>query len=865
MIGSSLCQYRIEGKLGAGGMGAVYRALDTRLDRPIALKVLAPGAIANPDRRRRFAQEAKTASSLNHPNIVTIYDIANDSIDGERVDFIAMELVGGQTLERLLAVRRLSIKEAVAYGAQIADALAAAHAAGIIHRDIKPSNIMATDLGLVKVLDFGLAKITEAQAASVDAFANTQILPESLHTEEGIILGTVAYMSPEQAEGKRLDPRTDIFSFGSLLYEMVTGRRAFPGETRMSMLSAVLCKEPEPLDAAAIRAPRELEILIQRCLRKEPEKRWQSMADLKVALDEILDGLKSGASGSAVVARPEPAAVPAKVGLTRRGWIPAALGGAAAGAIGGTYLERRLAHSDPPSFQRLTFRRGDIVCAKFAPGGAVVYGAEWDGAPATLYSVQPGGREGRPLGLPAGIVLSISRSGEMAILKGAPEMGDEGTLARVPFSGGTPRDILENVSAADWAPGGESMAVARQVNGRRRIEYPIGKVLVENEGRTPPVIGVSPDGLLVAFFEFDVEVGDYSLSVAGSGRPKTVLSHGWRATGGLSWSPKGDEIWFSGSQAGEDPALYAVNLSGRERVLAHMPGFTLLLDADREGRALMTSSNSRIAIHCMAPGAREEAVLSWLDASYLYEMSGDGRSILFVELSDGEGRNSGIYLRLTDGSPAVKLGYGNRPTLSPDGKLVLCIRRDRAASQLVLLPTGAGEPTALPADGIRYESAEWMPDGKIVLVTGSDGKRAARSYLRDVASGAARPVTPEGTRALKVSPDGRWVVIAEAGKLLIRGLEGGDARQIWDAPGTPIRWSGDGRFLYLRQDLPGTDTVRIQRLEIATGRPQLVRELRPPEPGAHFLGAVAVSADGRSYAYSYQRDLAVLYLVRGLK
>ena len=527
MIGSSLRHYRIEGHLGAGGMGAVYRARDTHLDRAVALKLLAPGAMANPDRRRRFMQEAKTASSLNHPNIITIFDIDSDEVDGQKVDFIAMELVLGQTLDTLVGQRGLRAKQALEMFVQIADALSAAHAAGIVHRDLKPSNIMVTEQSLVKVLDFGLAKMTEAQ--QVDSFAATE--PLQLHTEEGMIIGTVAYMSPEQAEGKKLDSRSDIFSFGSVLYETLTGRRAFPGDSKVAMLSAILCKEPEPLDCALIGAPAELETILQRCLKKDPKRRWQSMADLKVALEELLDQVRAG-TAIAAVARPKPSAI------SRRRWLIPALGGLAIGLLPGAYLAQRLLRSEPPSFQRLTYRRGDVAAAKFAPGGNVVYGAEWDGASFSLFSVQPGGRESRSLGIPPALILSVSKNGEMAMLNGADVLGNPGTLARVPFSGGTPREVLENVVAADWGPDGESLAVSRSVEGRKRLEYPIGNVLVEAEGRPPLHLRVSPAGDRVAYFDYDLEAGDYSVTVIGTDRNRQVLSRGWRAVAGRAGRPR---------------------------------------------------------------------------------------------------------------------------------------------------------------------------------------------------------------------------------------------------------------------------------------------------------------------------------------
>lgn len=282
MIGQTISHYSILEKLGSGGMGVVYKARDLHLDRFVAIKVLPADRIADPDRKRRFVFEARAASALNHPNIITVHDVASQ----DDVDYIVMEFVLGRSLDQRIGRKGLKLAEVLRYGAQIADALAAAHAAGIIHRDLKPGNIMVTERGLVKVLDFGLAKL-----ASTDPMAATMTTPQ---TEEGAIVGTIAYMSPEQAEGRPVDVRSDIFSFGSVLYEMITGRQAFHGETKLSTLSAILGKDPLPPSSTAPDLPPELEKLVLRCLRKDPDRRLQHMGDIKLALTELKEESDSG-------------------------------------------------------------------------------------------------------------------------------------------------------------------------------------------------------------------------------------------------------------------------------------------------------------------------------------------------------------------------------------------------------------------------------------------------------------------------------------------------------------------------------------------------------------------------------------------
>jgi serine/threonine protein kinase len=279
MIGQTLDRYRIQSKLGEGGMGVVYKARDTVLDRPVAVKVLPPGKVADPVRKERFVQEARAASALNHPNIVTIYDIRSH----HGADLIAMECIEGRTLDELIPPKGMNPAQVLKYAVQITDAIARAHAAGILHRDLKPSNIMVTGDGRIKILDFGLAKLLEPAETSPEA--TTATVRDV--TEEGAVVGTLAYMSPEHAEGRKLDGRSDIFSFGSVLYQMITGRRPFTGDSRLSIVAKILNEDPAPPKRLAASTPPELEKIILRYLRKDPARRYQTMADLNVALQDV--------------------------------------------------------------------------------------------------------------------------------------------------------------------------------------------------------------------------------------------------------------------------------------------------------------------------------------------------------------------------------------------------------------------------------------------------------------------------------------------------------------------------------------------------------------------------------------------------
>src|SRR5213592_1246049 len=291
MTGRAISHYEVVEKLGEGGMGLVYQARDTRLDRFVALKVLPAGKVADPARKQRFVQEAKAASALNHPNIVTIHDVS--SCNG--MDFIVMECIEGKTLGELIPPKGLRSAQAVHHAVQIADALAKAHGAGILHRDLKPSNIMVTDEGRVKILDFGLAKLLDTEDSSPEG----STLSARPITEQGNVLGTAAYMSPEQAEGRKVDARSDIFGFGSVLYEMVTGRKPFAGDSRLSLLSKIVSEDPTTPGQLAASIPPDLEKIILHCLRKDPARRYQDMADVKVALEDVEEESASGQHGVA--------------------------------------------------------------------------------------------------------------------------------------------------------------------------------------------------------------------------------------------------------------------------------------------------------------------------------------------------------------------------------------------------------------------------------------------------------------------------------------------------------------------------------------------------------------------------------------
>ena len=437
--GSRLGPYEVVELVGAGGMGEVYRARDTRLGRDVAVKVL-PAGLGDPDRLRRFEQEARAASSLNHPNIVTVHDIGTHDTNV----FVAMELVEGRSLRETLHGEPLPPRRVIELGAQIADGLAKAHAVGIVHRDLKPDNVMLSRDGFVKIVDFGLAKLAEpALAGGGDA---PTIAPA---TTPGMVMGTVGYMSPEQASGQPADFRSDQFSFGTILYEMVTGRKAFERKTSAETLTAIIREDPEPLDSASPRTPAPLRWIIERCLEKSPDDRYASTKDLARDLKQLAHHLSDS---SAIQAAPPPA-------RTKSRWpLVAALVTMLALSVAGGYL---LWHGGEapaqPTFSRLTFNRGLIANARFTPEGqAVAFSAAWDGQPLRTFTLRPGSPQPTTVQIPDAQLLSVSDSNETAILlnpnTGAGGFNYTGTLARVPLSGGAPKPILDDATSRRVGP-----------------------------------------------------------------------------------------------------------------------------------------------------------------------------------------------------------------------------------------------------------------------------------------------------------------------------------------------------------------------------------------------------------------------------
>ena len=859
--GTKLGPYEILSPLGAGGMGEVYRAKDPRLGRDVAIKVLPASFSADPDRLHRFEQEARAAGILNHPNITAVYDIGQH--DG--APYVVQELLEGETLRSALAGGKLSQRKAIDYALQIAHGLAAAHEKGIVHRDLKPENLFVTKDGRVKILDFGLAKLTHQEEGG----QATNLPTASAGTEPGVVMGTLGYMSPEQVKGKPADARSDIFSFGAILYEMLSGQRAFHGDSAAETISAILREEPPDLSVTNQSISPGLERIVRHCIEKNPEQRFHSAHDLAFDL-ETLSGA-SGTSSSAValaMGRPAP-----RIGrLWLAGLVVAAL---AAGLFAGRVIWKRSPPS-PPLFKRLTYGRGPVWSARFAPDGQmIVYAASWDGAQKPqLYSVRAESPESLRLALPSGRVESISKNGEMLILnllQFSTGYARVGTLSQTPLSGSAPRELLEDVGHADWSPDGSAMAVVRAPQWRYRLEFPAGKVLYETTGWIS-YPRISPKGDAVAFLDHPV-FGDDRGSVAimdRSGKKKT-LSTGWESAQGISWSASGEEIWFTATTAGSSRALYAVTVSGRQRPVATTPSGMTLQDISRDGRVLFVESNARLGFLGLLPGETKERDLSGLEWSSGPILSRDAKSAVFTEQGQAGGAGYSVYLRKLDGSAPVRLGEGYALALSPDGKWVLTALIRSTPSQIVLLPTGAGEPRTFPKDEIEHANGlfgTFLPDGKQIVFVGNEPGRPPRVFIQDLEGGAAKPVTPEGVVARLLSADGASLVTRMPdGGFATAPLGGGPSHPIPGLkPGDrPLRFTADGRHLYLRDDAREFP-ARVFRLDVATGRREVWKELMPGDPaGITLLSPTAISEDGKTILFIYARSLADLYLAEGLK
>jgi eukaryotic-like serine/threonine-protein kinase len=848
--------YTVQSQIGAGGMGEVYRARDTRLGRDVAIKILPQSFARDPDRLRRFEQEAQTVAALNHPNIVAIFDVG----EANGTPFLVSELLEGESLRAALDAGPLSQRKVIDYAVQLANGLAAAHDKGIVHRDLKPDNIFVCRDGRVKILDFGIAKLA-AKGVESDGATLT-----SAQTVAGTVIGTASYMAPEQVRGGVVDARTDMFAFGAVLYEMVSRKRAFQRDTTAETMTAILNDDPPEFPEIQPPVSPAMERIVRRCLEKDPERRFQSAKDLAFgleALSQITTGSHSASHAAIESAKPRPKGLMAA--------IAGAIALIAAAFAGGWWMARAGHNAPPPQYKQITFRTGFVGNARFAPDGSVVYTAVWDDGVRRLYLSRPGDNGSTQMDLKNADLLSISKNGELAIQLNGIGLGGyarTGTLARLPMGGGAPREVLDNVQDADWAQDGENMAVVRYVpeTSHWRIEYPVGKIVFETiNWISHPKI--SPDGKSIAFADHENTIGDDegSVAVIGPDGHERKLSSGWSSLEGIEWSPSGDEIWFSASDSGAANNLRGVTLSGKLRDIANVPGGMWLQDV-QNGSLLMVVEHERVNIRGLAPGEKEERELGWLGWSELRDISRDGTKILFEEEAEGGGPNYTVYVRDTNGSPPVRMGEGMGEAISPDNKWV--ITKPLKTGNLSLVPTGAGESRQLTHDNISYSRVRFFPDGKRLLASGIEGGHGARDYIVDVSTGVSKPVTPEGISGTALSPDAQDVAVVgpdgnpgiwSFGKNSMRTIPGVDAK--YGITG----WTSDGKSLYLVDRNDREPVAKMYLVNLATGKIDFWREFGTNIRTLQTAGAPRFSANGDAYAYIYVQVLSEAYVVKGIK
>ena len=857
MVGTRLGNYSISSKLGEGGMGEVWRARDERLNRSVALKILPQDVASDPTRRARFQQEARALAALNHPNIVAVYDAGQDN--GQA--YIVSELVDGESLRAIIDRGRQPLRRVIEIAVQIADALAAAHAAGVVHRDLKPENVMLTRDGRVKVLDFGLAK--QKTTAPSENTATAAL------SEPGMVMGTAGYMSPEQVRGEPLDHRSDIFSFGCVLYEMVAGKRAFQADSSVETMHAILHDEPADIAADPQLAPPALAAIVRRCLEKQPDNRFQSAADLAFALRSISLSTTTAPALSKPVGK-------------RRWIVPAllAVAGVALFAVG-FLLRSVISRREAPTFQRVTFRTGLVTNARFTTDGRnIVYSANWEGRSGHIYLATPGNPDARDLDLPEGsILLSVSPNEEIAFLMGPFSPDGSGTLSRSSISGGQMRPWLDGVRNADWMPDGSSMAVYRSVNGKFRLEFPIGNVVLDDL-HSGIMLGmrVSPDGKYVVFGRFDknntvaLDIVDRSgkrrtLGVVSGETPDVIDPV-------LSWSPDGREIWFRSFDLKEWGTIYAIDLQGQQRIVTRLPGHITAYDIARNGKVLLRTDTRQVGILGMAPGDTMERDLSCLDNADLTGISDDGRFVVATIIGESGGPKGSVYLRKTDGSPPVRLADGAAFALSPDGKWVSGYYSiDPQTRQYVLIPTGAGEELkiVIPKLGNLGLVYGWSQDDQTLYLhgPGEKNKNQMQNYSWNPSTGAVHAIGPEGVAddLAMLAPDRRQILdIGPDGRFWIYPVDGGEPRPV-NGLGHHDRivgWRADNRSLYIATHHDVNKTISVSVLDLGTGQSTPWKEIHPSRP-VDDAGTPRITPDGRAWAYNFRVKQSDLYVAGGLQ
>jgi serine/threonine protein kinase len=874
--GTRFGPYEIVEPIGAGGMGAVYRAKDTELGRDVAIKLLPESFVGDVDRLARLEREAKTLASLNHYNVAQIYGIERTSAGTALI----LELVEGPTLADRIANGPLPLNEACDIARQIAVALGAAHERGIVHRDLKPANVKIRPDGVVKVLDFGIAKVLETHPAVAERNAGPPAT--AARTEIGQILGTTAYMSPEQARGRPLDRRADIWAFGVVLYEMLTGRRPFAGEDVTDVVAAVLTAEP---DFGALPAlPPQLQAFLRQCLEKDPARRVHDIADVRLAIEGAYRWPTSAEhTAGRDDDRPDLARRRSFMGL---GWLASGTLGLVAGSAGTQLLAGSAGRSQPPTYRQLTFRNGSISGARFQSDGEnIVYGAAWDDEPFRIHTTRLSSYQSNVRADLTASLLALSRSGVAALsLDHATGSGfrPRGVLARVDLAGGAPRPLADDIVAADFDASGEIAAVLRHEGSVQVLEFPPGVAVVRESVISQ--LRISPDGNRVCF------AANYdALMIAERGGEARTIAEGLPRIASCAWSPDGREIWFAYAPGnGTISSVEAIRPDGSgRRTLLTSPSWLTLYDVAGNGDLLVSSGSIRYSAHgARSPEARARD-LAPFDASRVTYLAGSGDQVVLRDNSAESAQSgSNVYTRPIDGGAATAYeGRMNAICLS-SGRQWLAIlgtveESGTASNRISLVPTGPGEPRVVDlgitfeyATGNNYGTNDWryrcpdfsLDDRRLLLPFGrgpDDG--APRVYVYDFDEQRAIAVTPEGVAGpVVLSPDGRFVASNEAEGLVLYTVGSSDRRLAPGGrdPGRLARWGFDQDYVFLLE--PRATGAGVYRRSLVTGLREHLHDVDVPDPAGVTRFDLWIARDGQGYAYTLDRILSNLFLVRGI-
>src|SRR5579871_658100 len=851
--GTKLGPYEILSLIGAGGMGEVYQARDARLGREVALKLLPATFASDGERLRRFEQEARAVAALSHPNILAVYDIGQY----EGAPYLVSELLEGESLHQILVRGALSHRRALDYAVQIAQGLAAAHSKDIAHRDLKPDNIFITREGRVKILDFGLAKSVVKSAAQPGFAAGATMTAAAPVTEVGTVMGTAGYMSPEQVRGGAVDCRTDIFSFGAVLYEMLSGQRAFKRDTTADTMAAILNEDPPELLESGRQIPPALDRIVRHCLEKSPDHRFQSARDLAFDL-ETLPTLTGSGNVAAIQAR------------QRRKWLYVGAGAlliALAIVVTWAVAASRISPANP-QFHQLTRRRGTIGTARFTPDGQnIIYTALWEGSPPEIYTVAANGEGGHPLDIRNARLLAVSSRGELAVALAPQELTQfliGGTLARTTQFAGAPKPEIENIVAADFTPDGSQLAIVRYVPDDRmcQLEYPIGKVL----HRAANIDGLrfSRDGRYIAIISHDNASDDRgTVIVLRKTGEKVVASRLYSSAQGLAWSRSDDEVWTTSPL--ESGQIFAMNLAGKVRKPMDVPGRLFLQDIAPNGQLVVRQGIARRGM-VVGKGDSQHDV-SWLDFGYLRDISRDGKTILFEE-EGSQAQDYTVFVRDLDGSAATPIGEGYGVALSPDKRWALAQKLPEPL-QLWLLPLGPGDAKRISPPNLQMVfPAKFLSDERRVVYAANEAGHRPRVWLQDLSGGAPRPITGEGFIGVLLSPDDKWLVTVDLSNtpwLLAMDTGKLQAMPFVKPNQVILGWTSDGQLYVLTLPNGARSTVHVDKVDPHTGAATPWRDLALPAIEGIFPEAPVITPDGSTYGFGYRLRMWDLYTVSGVR